>query len=201
MKPAAASGAGLKLVLASTSTYRKKLLERLGLHFTVAAPNVDETPLPGESAFELVRRLARSKAEVVAQRSTKSLIVGSDQLAVCGRDALGKPGSGERAIAQLKSLSGQRVVFHTAIHIVNSESGANDGYVDLTTVHFRQLGDEEIRRYVTRDKPYDSAGGFKIEALGISLFDRVESSDPTALIGLPLIWLAAALRRHGFTLP
>lgn len=201
MKPAAASGAGLKLVLASTSTYRKKLLERLGLPFTVAAPNVDETPLPGESAVELVRRLARSKAEVVAQRSTKSLVVGSDQLAVCGRDALGKPGSGERAIAQLKSLSGQRVVFHTAIHLVNSESGANEGYVDLTTVHFRQLSDEEIRRYVARDKPYDSAGGFKIEALGISLFDRVDSLDPTALVGLPLIWLSGALRRHGFTLP
>lgn len=201
MKPAAASGAALKLVLASTSTYRKKLLERLGLPFTVAAPNVDETPLPGESAVELVRRLARSKAEVVAQRSTKSLVVGSDQLAVCGRDALGKPGSGERAIAQLKSLSGQRVVFHTAIHLVNSESGANEGYVDLTTVHFRQLSDEEIRRYVARDKPYDSAGGFKIEALGISLFDRVDSLDPTALVGLPLIWLSGALRRHGFTLP
>ncbi|MGH8188237.1 MAG: Maf family protein [Steroidobacteraceae bacterium] len=201
MKPAATSGTGLKLVLASTSTHRKKLLERLGLPFTVAAPNVDETPLPGESAVELVRRLARSKAEVVAQRSTKSLVVGSDQLAVCGRDALGKPGSGDRAIAQLKSLSGQRVVFHTAIHVVNSESGANEGYVDLTTVHFRQLGDEEIRRYVARDKPYDSAGGFKIEALGISLFDRVDSLDPTALIGLPLIWLCSALRRHGFTLP
>jgi septum formation protein len=201
MKPAASTGSGLKLVLGSTSSYRKKLLERFGIPFTVAAPNVDETPLPGESAIELVRRLARSKAEVVAQRSTKSLVVGSDQLAVCGRDALGKPGSGERAIAQLKSLSGQRVVFHTAIHVVNSESGANEGYVDLTTVHFRKLSDEEIRRYITRDKPYDSAGGFKIEALGITLFDRVESSDPTALIGLPLIWLAGALRRHGFTLP
>jgi septum formation protein len=201
MKSAASTGSGLKLVLASTSSYRKKLLERFGIPFTVAAPNVDETPLPGESAIELVRRLARSKAEVVAQRSTKSLVVGSDQLAVCGRDALGKPGSGERAIAQLKSLSGQRVVFHTAIHVVNSESGANEGYVDLTTVHFRKLGDEEIRRYITRDKPYDSAGGFKIEALGIALFDRVESSDPTALIGLPLIWLAGALRHHGFTLP
>jgi septum formation protein len=201
MKPATAAETGLKLVLASTSSHRKKLLERFGVPFTVAAPNVDETPLPGESAVELVRRLARSKADVVAQRSTKSLVVGSDQLAVCGRDALGKPGSGERAIAQLKSLSGQRVVFHTAIHVLNSESGANEGYVDLTTVHFRKLTDDEIRRYVTRDKPYDSAGGFKIEALGISLFERVESSDPTALIGLPLIWLAAALRRHGFTLP
>lgn len=201
MKSAAPAPTSLKLVLASASSSRKKLLERFGLPFTVAAPNVDETPLPGESGVELVRRLARAKAEVVAQRSTKSLVVGSDQLAICGRDALGKPGSGERAIAQLKSLSGQRVVFHTAIHLVNSESGANEGYLDLTTVHFRKLGDEEIRRYVARDKPYDSAGGFKIEALGVSLFDRVESVDPTALIGLPLIWLSGALRRHGFTVP
>lgn len=191
----------VRLVLASTSAYRKQLIERLGVPFTVAAPNVDESPLPGESAVDLVARLARSKAEVVARRHTNSLVVGSDQLAMCGRDVLGKPGSGERAIAQLKSLSGHRVVFNTAVHVVHSDSGANEGHLDVTTVHFRRLTEEEIRRYVTRDKPYDSAGGFKVEALGISLFDRVDSHDPTALIGLPLIWLAAALRRHGFTVP
>lgn len=191
----------VRLVLASTSAYRKQLIERLGVPFTVAAPNVDESPLPGESAVDLVARLARSKAEVVARRHTNSLVVGSDQLAMCGRDVLGKPGSGERAIAQLKSLSGHRVVFNTAVHVVLSDSGANEGHLDVTTVHFRRLTEEEIRRYVTRDKPYDSAGGFKVEALGISLFDRVDSHDPTALIGLPLIWLAAALRRHGFTVP
>jgi septum formation protein len=195
-------GAGkLRLVLASTSAYRKQLVERLGVPFTVAAPNVDESPLPGESAVDLVARLARSKAEVVARRQTNALVIGSDQLALCGRDMLGKPGSGERAIAQLKSLSGQRVVFNTAVHIVHSDSGANEGHLDVTTVHFRRLTDEEIRRYVARDKPYDSAGGFKVEALGISLFDRVDSHDPTALVGLPLIWLAAALRKHGFTVP
>jgi septum formation protein len=195
-------GAGkLRLVLASTSAYRKQLVERLGVPFTVAAPNVDESPLPGESAVDLVARLARSKAEVVARRQTNALVIGSDQLALCGRDMLGKPGSGERAIAQLKSLSGQRVVFNTAVHIVHSDSGANEGHLDVTTVHFRRLTDEEIRRYVVRDKPYDSAGGFKVEALGISLFDRVDSHDPTALVGLPLIWLAAALRKHGFTVP
>lgn len=191
----------VRLVLASTSAYRKQLIERLGVPFTVAAPNVDESPLPGESAVDLVARLARSKAEVVARRHTNSLVVGSDQLAMCGRDVLGKPGSGERAIAQLKSLSGHRVVFNTAVHVVLSDSGANEGHLDVTTVHFRRLTEEEIRRYVTRDKPYDSAGGFKVEALGISLFDRIDSHDPTALIGLPLIWLAAALRRHGFTVP
>lgn len=192
---------GLRLVLGSTSAYRRQLLERLGLPFTVAAPNVDEAPLPGESPIDLVHRLARSKAEAVASRHRASLIIGSDQLAVSGREVLGKPGSGERAVAQLKSLSGQRVTFHTAVHLVNSDTGANEGHIDVTTVHFRQLTDDEIQRYVARDKPYDCAGGFKVEALGVTLFTRVESQDPTGLIGLPLIWLAGALRRYGFTLP
>lgn len=197
----AGSGAGLRLVLASTSAYRRQLLERLGIPFTVAASSVNEEPLPGESAVDLVQRLARAKAEAVAHRNPKSVIVGSDQLAVCGRDVLGKPGSGERAIAQLKSLSGQRVVFHTAVHVINADTASGEGHVDLTTVHFRQLNEDEIRRYVARDKPYDCAGGFKVESLGVALFNRVESQDPTALIGLPLIWLAGALRRNGFDLP
>jgi septum formation protein len=192
---------GLRLVLGSTSNYRKQLLDRLGVPFTVAASAVDEEPLPGETPLDLVNRLARAKADAVANRQTKALVIGSDQLAVCGREVLGKPGSGERAIAQLKSLSGQRVVFHTAVHIVDSSTGANEGHCDITTVHFRELTDNEIRRYVSRDKPYDCAGGFKVEALGISLFTRVESNDPTALVGLPLIWLAGALRRHGFQVP
>ena len=201
MSRAGAPGTALRLVLASTSAYRRQLLERLGIPFTVAAPNVDESPLPGESAVDLVHRLARSKADAIAQRHPRSLVIGSDQLALCGRDVLGKPGSGDRAIAQLKSLSGQRVVFNTAIHVINSDTGSNEGHVDVTTVHFRTLTDEEIKRYVARDKPYDCAGGFKVEALGVSLFTRVESQDPTGLVGLPLIWLAAALRRNGFTLP
>jgi len=192
---------GLRLVLGSTSLYRKQLLERLGIPFTVAASNVDEEPLPGETPLDLVNRLARAKADAVASRQTKALVIGSDQLAVCGRQVLGKPGSGERAIAQLRALSGQRVVFHTAVHIVDSSTGSNEGHCDITTVHFRALTDDEIRRYVARDKPYDCAGGFKVEALGIGLFTRVESSDPTALVGLPLIWLAGALRRHGFQVP
>jgi septum formation protein len=201
MNRGAASGGGLRLVLGSTSAYRRQLLERLGLPFTTAASNVDETPLPGESAIDLVHRLSRSKAEEVAKRHRNSLVIGSDQLAVCGREILGKPASGERAIAQLKSLSGQRVTFNTAVHVVNSDSGANEGHLDVTTVHFRPLSDAEIERYVARDKPYDCAGGFKVEALGIALFTRVESQDPTGLMGLPLIWLAGALRRNGFTLP
>lgn len=199
-RPSVSSG-GLRLVLASTSTYRRQLLERLGIPFTVAASQVDEEPLPGESAVDLVNRLARAKAEAVARRHPKSVVIGSDQLALCGRDVLGKPGSGERAIAQLKSLSGQRVAFHTAVHVIHSDTAGHEGHVDLTTVHFRQLSEDEIKRYVARDKPYDCAGGFKVEALGVALFNRVESQDPTALIGLPLIWLAGALRRNGFELP
>jgi len=191
----------LRLVLGSTSQYRRTLLERLGIPFTVAASNVDESPLPGEAPIDLVHRLARAKAEAVAKRHARSLIIGCDPLAVCGREVLGKPGSGERAIAQLQSLSAQRVTFHTAVHLVNSDTGGNEGHVDLTMVHFRSLSEDEIRRYVTKDKPYDCAGGFKAESLGITLFNRIDSQDPTALIGLPLIWLAAALRRQGFSLP
>lgn len=191
----------LRLVLGSTSAYRRSLLERLGIPFTVAAPNVDESMLPGEQPIDLAHRLARAKAENVAERQAKSLVIGSDQLAVSGRDILGKPGSGERAIAQLRQLSGQRVTFYTAVHVINSETRSNEGHLDVTTVHFRTLTDEEIQSYVARDKPYHCAGGFKVESLGISLFSRIESQDPTALIGLPLIWLSAALRRNGFKVP
>lgn len=194
-------GLGPRLVLGSTSQYRRSLLERLGIPFTVAAPDVDEIALPAELPIDLVNRLARAKAESVAQRQSKALVIGSDQLAVCGREVLGKPGSGERAIAQLQQLSGQRVTFYTAVHVINSETGSNEGHMDATTVHFRPLNEQEIRDYVARDKPYHCAGGFKIEALGVSLFTRVETQDPTALIGLPLIWLSGALRRAGFKVP
>lgn len=195
------SSTGLRLVLGSTSQYRRTLLERLGIPFTVAAPDVDEVALPAELPIDLVNRLARAKAESVTQRQSKALVIGSDQLAVCGREVLGKPGSGERAIAQLQQLSGQRVTFYTAVHVINSETGSNEGHMDATTVHFRPLSDQEIRDYVARDKPYHCAGGFKIEALGVTLFTRVETQDPTALIGLPLIWLSGALRRAGFKAP
>ena len=195
------SSLGLRLVLGSTSQYRRTLLERLGIPFTVAAPDVDEVALPAELPIDLVNRLARAKAESVAQRQSKALVIGSDQLAVCGREVLGKPGSGERAIAQLQQLSGQRVTFYTAVHVMISETGSNEGHMDATTVHFRPLSDQDIRDYVARDKPYHCAGGFKIEALGVTLFTRVETQDPTALIGLPLIWLSGALRRAGFKAP
>lgn len=200
MKPAVTS-LGPKLVLASTSPYRRQLLERFGIRFTVAAPDVDETPLPGETPIDLANRLARAKAEVIAHRHPASVVVGSDQVALFGREVIGKPGNPERCIEQLKMLSGQRLAFHTAVNVIQSDTGSNQSHLDITTVHFRKLTNDEIERYVARERPVNCAGGFKAEALGITLFDRIESQDPTALIGLPLIWLSAALRRTGFTLP
>jgi septum formation protein len=200
MKPAVTS-LGPKLVLASTSPYRRQLLERFGIRFTVAAPDVDETPLPGETPIDLANRLARAKAEVIAHRHPASVIIGSDQVALFGREVIGKPGNPERCIEQLKMLSGHRLAFHTAVNVIQSDTGSNQSHLDITTVHFRKLTSDEIERYVARERPVNCAGGFKAEALGITLFDRIESQDPTALIGLPLIWLSAALRRTGFTLP
>lgn len=190
-----------RLVLASTSQYRRQLLERFGQRFTVAAPDTDESALPGETPVDLVNRLARAKAEAVARRHPHSVVIGSDQLALFGGEIIGKPGNPEKCSAQLRSFSGQRLTFHTAIHVIQSATGANESHLDLTTVHFRKLSDAEIERYVARERPVNCAGGFKAEGLGITLFERIESQDPTALIGLPLIWLAAALRRAGLQLP
>lgn len=195
------SPAPLRLILASTSQFRRQLLERFGIQFSVAAPEVDEAPQPGETAIDLVNRLARAKADAVARRHPQSVVIGSDQVALQGRDILGKPGTVERCIEQLKACSGQRVTFSTAVHIIRTDSGSNESHMDTTTVYFRRLGDDEIRRYVEREKPLQSAGGFKVEGLGISLFERIESQDPTALIGLPLIWVSAALRRMGIAIP
>lgn len=195
------SGPVPRLVLASTSPYRRQLLERFGLSFTVAAPNVDESPLPGETPIDLANRLARTKADVIARRHPGSIVVGSDQMAALGREMIGKPGSPERCIEQLRLLSGQRLTFHTAVNVIHSDTGSNESHMDVTIVHFRKLADQEIQRYVARERPFNCAGGFKAEGLGITLFERIESNDPTGLIGLPLIWLAGALRRAGFSLP
>lgn len=197
----AAPATSPKLVLASTSQYRRQLLERFGQRFIVAAPDTDESPLPGETPVDLVNRLARAKAEAVARRHPHSIVIGSDQLSLFGREIVGKPGNPERCMAQLRSFSGQRLAFHTAVHVIQSQSGANESHLDITTVHFRKLSDAEIERYVAHERPVNCAGGFKAEGLGISLFERIESQDPTALIGLPLIWLSAALRRAGLQLP
>jgi len=189
------------LVLASTSRHRRTLLERFGIPFTSSGPHVDETALPNEDPIALVHRLARAKAQAVAQRSPDSVIIGADQVGVLGKTIVGKPGTLERCIEQLKASSGQRLVFHTGVHVLDSRSGKQESYVEPTNVLFRKLSDEEIRRYVDREKPLDCAGSAQAEALGIALLERLESQDPTTIIGLPLIWLSGALRRFGYAVP
>jgi septum formation protein len=190
-----------RLVLASTSRYRRALLDRLAIPFEVCGPLIDETPKPNETAIDLVHRLSRAKAQAVAERYPDSIIIGSDQVAVNGRDILGKPGTVDRCCQQLQEASGRRVLFHTGVHVIDQRHRRDEAYIDTTTVQFRVLKDEEITRYVQKENPLDCAGGFKVEALGICLFDRIDSQDPTALTGLPLIWLAGALRRAGLAIP
>lgn len=185
------------LILASGSSARRVLLERLGLAFSIAAPDIDEAPLPGETPRALVTRLARQKAEAVARHERQALLIGSDQVAVNGAAVLGKPLGHERAVAQLTAASGGDVRFLTGVCVLDAATGAAETHVDETIVTFRALSDEEIERYVRRETPYECAGSFKSEGLGIALFERVRSLDPAALQGLPLIWLSAALRRAG----
>ena len=189
------------LILASTSRYRRALLERLGLPFDCVAPAADETRLPGEPAAEMAARLARVKAEAVAARYPEAIVVGSDQVALRGTDVLGKPGTVERCREQLRASSGQEVVFLTAVHVIDGMAGRAESHVDRTVVKFRELSDAEIDRYIERDQPLDCAGGFKAESLGIALFDRIESIDPTGLTGLPLSRLCGALRRARVQIP
>ena len=188
-----------RLILASTPRYRRELLARLQRPFECVAPGIDEARLPGETPSALAVRLARLKAEAVAALHPGALVVGSDQVALLGADVLGKPGSVERCVAQLRASSGRAVEFLTAVHVVHG-AGA-ESHVDRTVVQFRDLGDDEIARYVEIEQPLDCAGGFKAEALGISLFVAIESNDPTGLTGLPLAWLSGALRRAGIPVP
>ena len=190
-----------RVILASTSAYRRELLARLRVPFKAVAPGCDEHQLPGEPAQALARRLAQLKAETVAARHPGSVVIGSDQVAVRGAEILGKPGTAERCTAQLQQSSGHEVVFLTAVHVVDGRTGRAESHVDHTVVGFRSLGADEIARYIAADAPLDCAGGFKAESLGIGLFDRIESSDPSALTGLPLIWVSAALRRAGIPVP
>ncbi len=189
------------LVLASTSRYRRELLSRLGLPFSVLSPEVDETALPGETPRALAIRLARSKAQAVAARlDGGGWALGSDQVAEAAGGALGKPGNRKTAIAQLRAMSGQVVRFYTAINLTHRD-GRRFSVIDLTKVRVRTLSKAEIERYVDAEQPFDCAGSFKSEGLGIALFDSIESRDPTALIGLPLIATARLLRKAGFRLP
>ena len=190
-----------RLILASTSTYRRELLARLRVPFDCEPPRCDERRLSGESPDSLATRLARLKAEAVAIGAGDAVVIGSDQVAVRGPEILGKPGSVQRCLEQLRASSGREVAFLTAVHVVDGRSGRVEAHLDRTRVQFRDLDVEEIARYVAVDAPLDCAGGFKAESLGIALFERVESVDPTALTGLPLVWLSGALRRAGIRVP
>ena len=190
-----------RIVLASTSRYRRELLSRIVADFDVAAPDVDETPQAAETPSTLAARLAEAKARAVAAGRTDAIVIGSDQVAELDGRPIGKPGTAERARAQLAASAGRTIVFHTAVCVVDTRSGAIDAAIDRTEVVFRPLSADEIARYVEHENPLDAAGSFKAEGAGIALFERIESTDPTALIGLPLIALARLLRAAGFTLP
>jgi septum formation protein len=189
------------LILASTSPYRRALLQRLGLDFEVANPGVDERAKPGESPAARASRLAAAKAEAIAGLHPDAIVIGSDQVAALGHRLLDKPGNAETCRAQLSALSGNTARFLTACAVIGNSAGLRLTHLDTTTVMFRGLQPQEIARYVDREQPFDCAGGFKVEALGVTLFERIESVDPTALIGLPLIWLASALRQAGYLAP
>ena len=189
------------LILGSTSVYRAELLERLRLPFTKARPEVDETPLPNESPSALAQRLALAKAQAVASVNPSALVIGSDQVADLNGQPLGKPGNFQRAVAQLTAMSGQLVIFHTAVALVCHESGFSQQETAVVRVRFRDLSREEIERYVRAEEPYDCAGSAKSEGLGVSLLASMDNDDPTALIGLPLITTCKLLRAAGVVVP
>jgi 7-methyl-GTP pyrophosphatase len=191
----------VQLILASTSPYRRALLQRLTPNFICDPPQVDESWQPHEPATALATRLAHAKARAVTSRHPESLVIGSDQLATFDNTILGKPGSHAHAAAQLAAVSGRVVSFHTAVCVLDTRNMQCHEYLDTTKVHFRLLNALEIERYLQAEKPYDCAGSFKSEGLGISLLDAIESEDPTALIGLPLIGLCRILRACGMELP
>ncbi|MBT9492541.1 MAG: septum formation inhibitor Maf [Paucibacter sp.] len=185
------------LILGSSSRYRRELLERLRLPFEVFAPELDESTLPGEAPAQTAARLALSKAQAVAQRFPHAIVIGSDQVADLHGQALGKPGNHARAVEQLGAMSGQSVLFHTAVAVVCAESGFSAVEIAPVRVQFRELSSVEINNYLLAEQPYDCAGSAKSEGLGIALLAAIESDDPSALIGLPLIRTTQLLRRAG----
>ena len=188
------------LILGSTSSYRRELLQRLQIPFDVAAPNIDETPLHGESPQLLAERLALSKARAVASAFPQAVVIGSDQVADLNGLPLGKPGNHERAVIQLRQMRGQTVIFQTAVAVVCMESGFEQSSLAAVRVKFRDLSDNEIENYLRSEQPYDCAGSAKSEGLGIALLEFIESDDPTALVGLPLIRTCKLLRAAGVNL-
>lgn len=190
-----------QLVLASSSAYRRSLLQRLALPFEVADPGVDENPLPGEEPEATAARLAQAKARAVAARFPGALLIGSDQVAVCDGAPIGKPGNHQRAVAQLRAMRGKRVTFFTALCLLNAETGGLQSALAANSVTFRDYADDEIERYLAREQPYHCAGSAKTEGLGIALIARLEGDDPNALVGLPLIELVSMLKREGVAIP
>jgi 7-methyl-GTP pyrophosphatase len=191
----------LPIILASGSPYRRQLLERLNLKFEVSNPDIDESALHGESPLELVERLALEKAGAVCKKYPNHIIIGSDQVGAIKNKILCKPGDHKKAKTQLLSCSAQKVTFYTGICLINSQSGTKQSSVELFTVTFRKLTPQQIERYLLQDKPYDCAGSFKLEGLGISLFESMSGNDPNALVGLPLIQLITMLNREGYSVP
>lgn len=189
-----------RLLLASSSVYRKELLSRLGLPFETASPDIDETPLPNESAAQTSRRLAEAKARALAAKYPDYLIIGSDQVALLDGIQLGKPGTHDRAVIQLRQMRGRSIEFHTALCLYNTVTNHTQTIVDITRVSMRDYSDEEIESYLRREQPYDCAGSAKTEGLGIALIAAIENRDPTAIIGLPMIELVSMLRNEGISL-
>jgi len=187
----------ISVVLASSSVYRRGLLARLLPDFECLTPAIDEQRLAGEPPPDLAARLALEKAQTCAMQRPEAIIIGSDQVPAIGDEILHKPGTHERAIQQLQRCSGQSVVFHTAVALISPGSDTPDQHIDQTIVRFRDLSNHEIENYLQLDQPYDCAGSFKVESRGVMLFNSIESSDPTGLQGLPLIWVAARLRKRG----
>ena len=199
-QPIAHHPASRPLVLGSTSPYRRELLQRLQIPFEVAAPEVDETPLPHEMPYALAARLALAKAHAVARNFPQAVVIGSDQVADLNGLALGKPGNHERAVAQLRQMRGQRVIFQTAVAVVCQESGFEQTGLAAVSVKFRDLNDDEIENYLRAEQPYDCAGSAKSEGLGIALLESIDSDDPTALVGLPLIRTCKMIQAAGIHL-
>lgn len=189
-----------RVVLASSSPYRRALLERILSRFESVSPDVDESPLAGETPAALALRLARSKAAAVAERHAQATVIGSDQVAVLEGRLCGKPGNRDAAIEQLLAARGLPMRFLTAVCVIHGPDGSERVHTDVTEVRFRHFGRELAERYVDRDRSWDCAGGFKAEGGGVILFERIESQDPTGLVGLPLIWLARTLEDLGVPL-
>ncbi len=187
-----------QLVLASTSPFRKQLLEKLHLQFFTDKPNVDETPLADETAIELVERLAIAKAQALAPDYENALLIGSDQVCVNNGEILGKPGNFDNAFAQLKAASGKKITFYTGLALVNSKTANVQSLVEPFTVQFRELTDSMIENYLNKEQPFNCAGSFKSEGYGIALFESLEGKDPNSLIGLPLISLIKMLEAENF---